>query len=401
MSSVIGITVGTPLNIDPLSARVSRNDKRITNLEQGIIPDPFETDASLAYIKNVPANALPYAEVSKVGGMIYYDDVVDMLFNAKVTEIESVGINIIPFPYQRENTVTLKGVTFTINSDGSVTANGTATDVVYYNIADVYYEAGNYYTLSGAPIEIEKIGYLYDDTEKMYDYGNGATKYFENGATGKIYICIRQGAVVSNLTFSPMLHKGKTALSYMPYRKHTLQIPEAVQTLDGYGVGIDNTCYNYIDWENRVFVKRVGNVDMGTLTWRYDSTYAVFTATIEAMKPNSMSLLCAKYNLSPIADSVKAPDLSIYGRSVNASGERLGSIGLKDSNYTTAESLSTNVSGCILYYELATPEVTDISNVLPSDNFIGIEGGGTITAIQKWGYDYDVPSEITYMLKGE
>jgi hypothetical protein len=45
---------------------------------------------------------------------------------------------------------------------------------------------------------------------------------------------------------------GDTATEYSPHRKPiSLPIPEAVQKLDGYGWGISDTCYNYIDWEKK------------------------------------------------------------------------------------------------------------------------------------------------------
>ena len=50
-------------------AKASALEKRIINLEQDITPSPFEIDNTVAYQKDVPANALPYAEVSSVGGM--------------------------------------------------------------------------------------------------------------------------------------------------------------------------------------------------------------------------------------------------------------------------------------------------------------------------------------------
>ena len=55
--------------LNNMSERISKNDKRITNLEKGLMPDPFFTDNSVAYVKTVPENALPYAEVTKIGGM--------------------------------------------------------------------------------------------------------------------------------------------------------------------------------------------------------------------------------------------------------------------------------------------------------------------------------------------
>ena len=73
------------------SNKISRNSKRITNLEQGVA-EQFETDASVAYVKDVPANALPYAEIKKIGGMTYKDG--NTLKSAKVTEVESLGANL-------------------------------------------------------------------------------------------------------------------------------------------------------------------------------------------------------------------------------------------------------------------------------------------------------------------
>ena len=52
----------------------------------------------------------------------------------------------------------------------------------------------------------------------------------------------------------------------------------------------------------------------------------------------------------------------------------------------------------MLVYELAEPIVTDISDLITADNLIGVEGNGTITFENEYGYA--VPSEVTYQLKG-
>ena len=44
-------------------------DKRLTNVENGIGADPFVTDDTVAYQKTVPASALPFAALERVGGM--------------------------------------------------------------------------------------------------------------------------------------------------------------------------------------------------------------------------------------------------------------------------------------------------------------------------------------------
>ncbi len=46
--------------------------------------------------------------------------------------------------------------------------------------------------------------------------------------------------------------------AYTPYTETVYPIPEAVKSLDGYGYGISDTVYNYLDLENGLFVRRVG-----------------------------------------------------------------------------------------------------------------------------------------------
>ena len=46
------------------------------------------------------------------------------------------------------------------------------------------------------------------------------------------------------------------------------------------------------------------------------------------------------------------------------------------------------------WVSIAAPVITDISDLLTDDNYIPVEGGGTITMVNEYGYD--VPSEITF-----
>ena len=59
--------------------------------------------------------------------------------------------NLIPYPYTDGMSKTINGVTFTVSSDGSVTANGTATaDTEFFFARNKYFEQGAY-TISGCP----------------------------------------------------------------------------------------------------------------------------------------------------------------------------------------------------------------------------------------------------------
>jgi hypothetical protein len=68
-------------------------------------------------------------------------------------------------------------------------------------------------------------------------------------------------------------------------------------------------------------------------------------------------------------------------------------IALQDSAYTDVETFKNAMSGVMLYYELATPEIIDISDLL-TDNLVPIEGGGTLTF--KNAYEYAVPHKFAY-----
>ena len=74
-----------------------------------------------------------------------------------------------------------------------------------------------------------------------------------------------------------------------------------------------------------------------------------------------------------------------------------GSVAIYTGADMTLEDFKAAMSGVMLYYELETPEITDISDILTADNLLEVEGGGTITMVNE--YRYDVPSEITYQLK--
>jgi hypothetical protein len=59
--------------------------------------------------------------------------------------------------------------------------------------------------------------------------------------------------------------------------------------------------------------------------------------------------------------------------------------------------LYANGKPLIIEYALAEPIETDISTYLGNDNFIAVEGGGSIKAVNE--YEYDAPSTINYLTK--
>ena len=209
-----------------------------------------------------------------------------------------------------------------------------------------------------------------------------------------------------------MLNEGSTALPYEPYfeglrsapvsevesvganlaQVNTLPIPEAVQALDGYGDGVNESVYNYIDFEKKQFVKRVGKKVLDGTEAFYDTATYVYTPILAECKPNG-EMLCDRYDT---ADGEILDKMCFIG----GAGIAFRDDSHKGASAFKAYAAEQYASGTPItfYYELATPVVTDISDLLPADNIIGVEGG-TLTMVNPYGYE--VPQEVTYYLDGE
>ena len=327
---------------------------------------------------NITVNTTVYPMLNKGETALPYEPYFEGLRSAPVTEVESVGANLIPYPY-RSTTITKSGVTFTDNGDGSITLNGTATAtdtfVLWLN-TEKPLSTGDYSSIANGVCDIRC--YHPDMTESTIQGSGGtinATKPITN-----ITLLIRNG-LTYNGTVYPMLNKGSTALPYSPYVRNTLPVFEAVQNLDGYGWGVNESVYNYIDWEKKQFVKLVGCVVLnGSEAWFiYDNK----------LFSNAVDSLALESGVCIHSDSVF--DIKISGGSNRLVAYSDGSMDV------VAWNAHLSQNPVILYYELAEPVITDISDMLTDDNFIQVEGGGTLTF--KNEYEYDVPSEIEYQLE--
>ena len=129
--------------------------------------------------------------------------------------------NLIPYPYVN-TTKTLNGITFTVNSDGSVTVNGTATAQSFFKLQQSFSLKKGQYFFSGCPAGGSGGTYsLYLSTSdyKFYkpDIGNGISINAEDDKIVSIVINIAKNTTVENLVFKPQLELGTTATAYTPY----------------------------------------------------------------------------------------------------------------------------------------------------------------------------------------
>lgn len=108
---------------------------------------------------------------------------------------------------------TASGLDFTVDEDGRITVNGTATATTFAPIGSVNLKAGNTYMLSGCASGGSVSSYRLDlrNTNTLlyepnvFDYGNGVLFTPEEDATLVVGLRYANEAVISNVKFSPMI----------------------------------------------------------------------------------------------------------------------------------------------------------------------------------------------------
>ena len=102
---------------------------------------------------------------------------------------------------------TLNGITFTINEDKTITANGTANGTAFFVIGTFSFIANTNYILNGCPTggAITTYHILIADIANAYDIGNGYNCSFEENTTKNIVIRVKKGVTVNNIVFKPMI----------------------------------------------------------------------------------------------------------------------------------------------------------------------------------------------------
>ena len=324
-----------------------------------------------------------------------YEPYFEGLRDAKVTAVESVGANLIPFPYASGGSgsaVENNGVTFTVNADRSITINGTATD------------AGAVFILQRDAEYGERMDAMGRDYVTNGDY-TISKRLFYNRSNKILSINIAADSSV-NETIYPMLNKGDTALPYRPYFKSTFPISEAVQSLEGYGQGVNAECYNKIvlDPANgaKKFVRRTKRIVFDGTTTKFAGKAGAFNGyhiRLEDIKHHNNNYLVPEI-LCSHADAVKASEVNERKDGIAQITDYVYFIlnvdTVEDANQYLADQYAAGTPVTVEYV-LAEPIETDIGEYVSDDNFIGVEGGGTITAVNE--YSFDVPLTVEYMLK--
>lgn len=382
--------------------RVKQTDKELTrrvnalyDMGQGITHQ-FETDSETAYQKAVPTGA-KLMSVKSIGG---HSEVIDgEIVSAGVTEVVEQGRNLFDvekcaalglyYGFEIDTNKTLQIAL----KDGKTCPTNVSFGIVYVHGNTM---ANWLITSNGVRETITNSRDMTDSTQIMVACYPGNKETMQSIADA-FDIMLVDG-----------IYKSDTMPAYAPYHSNVYPIPETIRALPGYGWSA-GTARNYVDYENKRYVQCVGNMDLGTLDWEFNTTSSVgnhFYAYVKHLNFKYLgvfgttvyNVLCSKYVTVARSSNVFVDKtLTLDGGSTTVS-----QIQVKDTTYTDAAAFKQAMQGVILYYELANPIVTDISNLIDDDFLrnIEVEAGGSITF--KNGNDsYLIPvqNEEEYIVK--
>lgn len=387
--------------------RVKMSDKELKrrvdalySIGQGIT-HRFETDSETAYQKVVPTGA-KLMSVKSIGG---HSEVID-------GEIVSAGTESVV--EQGKNLLNADDYYAAYKqSDGSYLNNSN-------DFAGINIPIGNYIgktliatlkaTVSSQPtsffwlarINGTRIESSYAKGERVPANTTGIARLTFTPKTQKDTLSMTYGQGTGDVIVRDIqIELGDTPTTYAPFHRNVYQIPEVIKALPGYGWSA-GTARNYVDYENKRYVQCVGKYTFtGNENWvaSGDNQYYAVLKT-PATKVSDMNNKSNCLMATIPTETVN----SVYG------GTKTG-LGINFLNnvsyaYISADDYNNRVSkinGQDMYYELATPIVTDISDLIPGDFLrnVEVEAGGSITFKNSNGGSYriPVPSEEEYIVK--
>lgn len=322
------------------------------------------------------------------------------LVSAMVDEVRVAGKNVA----QPVSAFSKSGVTMSADKDGVYHFSGTATAVVGATSKKFTLPGGTYTVSVKSALPANVYVSISSIPALMVGPNTVKTGKFEGG-TAYVYLYIGKGVIMDDVSIAFQVERGSTHTAYSPYQQpSTYPIPSAVHSLPGYGWSAGKVANTVERTENGWhYVQRVGSVDLGTLDWvaqksvLYDSQYFASQSITHPTK--APAFLTAGYTAMDSA-IVLATDMSCW---ITFNWGENGRVIIRDDKYTDAASFKTAMSGKPLYYELATPITTDITDLMGDALApFAVEAGGSITLHHPKadeGFAIDVPAKIQYITK--
>lgn len=300
---------------------------------------------------------------------------------------EIVGKNLLSVTV---TTDTKYGMKLTVDDKGIIWLSGTPTDLAVFNIgsAKVDSSMGNI-VLCGISNAVNTMWNTMSLKDKsgsvLYEWinSNNLVKSINLGdyptvSSVEVTIKRKTNNVAVSGYITPIIAFGTTEVEFEPYHKTTISLwhdeLRGVMQLDA-----NNNLVYYGDEKasDGVIDRKFGIVDLGSLTWTYDSTYSRFLAICIGMKKQNartIQFVCGKYTSVADGRSVQeVPDKSIYNNTVESGVGAGAYIIITDSSYNDATVFGAAMSGVYVIYPLDTP-TTEQSTPFESPQYL-FDGG--------------------------
>lgn len=305
----------------------------------------------------------------------YYPYTEGELWNAATESVVSVGKNIAEFSPMTEKTK--------MNIYGAIEKGK-------------FLKAGKYTLSYQSDYTAFLQVWLVDNMTQIVKDGSAKTITFTLPSDGKYSIYFykdttSEGGLANANIRNLQLEKSNEATPYTQHFKTTLLIPESDRNLSCFGYGIDETIQNVRDYENGTYTQMVAEVDLGNLadSMYFNQSYSNHVIGIRIYAKASSVGICSKYSyVSPPPSGVT--NMTDKSFAIGSDGQMY----IRDSSITDTTDVTqikSVLSGTKAVYQLATPVVTECSDILHP---IRCEAGGTITFNNE--HNLDIPNTVIY-----
>ena len=349
-----------------------------------------------------------------------YEPYFEGIRNAEVTELKSDFGNLFNYDNiidkfkgtgENEGKIVIKDAAYSMNIYTGAGGSSTRVPREYWNKL-MFLTKGTYYAYFDIDFYEDEVAEAdrYLNARAVHlngeDYwcGQGGQKLY-SGGTFTMYqdgYCYLRTVINKRCYISNLMITRTPRDTYIPYKYESIPIPEAIKSLDGYGLGVNSEYYNHIDFDRKVFVQNVyrkvfdgteyiskGTNGVGATRFIASTDFAANNAS------NVVNVVCNHYTPSTIYETNDYAE-SRLGASASAirwvDAELLN--GTEEEMKAKLKAWYDEGNPLIVDYILAEPIETDISAYL-TDEYIEVEGGGTVTVVNEYGLD--APTTISYI----
>lgn len=182
----------------------------------------------------------------------------NLVIGGRSEQFTTTGANILPYPYYG-TTVTVNGVTFTDNGDGSITMNGTATanaEFAFLSDGKPGFMDGMVANHPGEKVTFKGLGdgagsksyfvFAQGFVNNTYVYGSDVTSVVlsEIVHARQMFVRVLAGTTVDNVTIKPMIALGDSIATYEPYTggapSPSPDYPQEIKSVENCAMNVSN-----------------------------------------------------------------------------------------------------------------------------------------------------------------